>query len=161
MLTSTPSSGKLLSSCVPPARVAYCSRDSNEADSSHSCGPPHLEAPGTPACPWATRGAWLFPPAANPENRRRRAPTSPPCAQPLGLVRPGRELHWLGRARGAAFVAGGRAGGAWPRRCRPPPGGAAPPLPPGRRVGHCHTTFQLRTPRCSPPPPPIGSLSSD
>lgn len=99
--------------------------------------------------------------AAARANFARRPPARPRIgrAPPRG----GRPARPIGRfccgIRGAEGCVGGGPHAAPPAPAAPR--GAAPPLPPGSRVGHCHTTFQLRTPRCSPPPPPIGSPGPD
>lgn len=112
----------------------------------------------------------LAPLAANPVRRRRTRQLRPACG-PSAPDWPGLPSSAGGpHAPLAAFVAGPpppQCGGLWrggPHAASPAPAaprGAAPPLPPESRVGHCHTTFQLRTPRCSPPPPRIGSPGPD
>lgn len=105
----------------------------------------------------------ISPPAANPARcrRARQLRAAPPAPPPDWLGSPARRAartpHWPLLLRAPRWGGGPHAAPPAPTA----PRGAAPPLPPGSRVGHCHTTFQLRTPRCSPPPPPIGSPGPD
>lgn len=92
-----------------------------------------------------------------------RAAPPPPIGRGSPARRAARMPHWPLLLRAPPP----QCGGVWrggPHAASPAPAaprGAAPPLPPESRVGHCHTTFQLRTPRCSPPPPRIGSPGPD